>query len=207
MTHSKPKDEPLWQKLMINSAVLICLLCLFLGLVQHFVWHLPKPLPHDNSLSADGIVVTTGGQARLKAGLDLLSHNTAPYLLLSGVGQGISKQMIAQSFNLSASQRRALDCCVDLDFAAADTMGNARAASIWAKDKNLTSLLLVTSDYHMPRAALEFSHHMPDRRIILYPIIAPDLADKSWFHEWATMRLYMREYLKYIYRRIALIFA
>ena len=195
-----PLAQNLWQTLMMTVASCVILAAIFVSLLQHFVLTLPKP---DNNIDiADGIVVPTGGQARLHAGLDLLVDGRAPHLLLSGVGQGITKDMIAQSLALSPSRIAQLTCCVTLDFQAENTKGNARATQKWANDNNLSRILLVTSDYHMPRAALEFGYHLPERTIITYPVSAPDLLGKSWYSDWQTLRLYSREFLKYSLRRL-----
>ena len=202
-----PMAQKLWQNLMMIGAKLIIIIAVFLSLLQHFVLTLPQPrisadIVKNTDGIADGIVVPTGGQARLHAGLDLLADGRAPRLLLSGVGQGITKDMIAQSLALDPDRAAQLACCVILDFQAENTKGNARATQKWANDNGLSRIVLVTSDYHMPRAALEFAYHMPERTLILYPISAPDLADKSWYSDWQTLRLYSREFLKYSLRRL-----
>ena len=188
--------------LTMTGAYLLIVLAVAISLLQHFVLTLPKPLTQ--TPRADGIIVATGGQERLNAGLDLLANETAPHLLLTGVGTGITKQMIAQSLALSDAQASGFDCCVSLEFDAKDTIGNALAAKRWAAAQDVRRLILVTSDYHMPRAHLEFSYQMPTRTIIAYPIMAPDLAGKSWYSDWQTFRLYMREFLKYRLRSVAL---
>ena len=195
-----PMAQNYWQTLMMIGATLTIIIAVFFSLLQHFVLTLPKP--HNRNDSADGIVVPTGGQARLHAGLDLLDDGRAPHLLLSGVGHGITKDMIAQSLELDPDRAKQLACCVTLDFQSENTKGNARTTQKWADDNGLLRILLVTSDYHMPRAALEFSYHMPERTIISYPVSAPDLAGKSWYSDWQTLRLYSREFLKYSLRRL-----
>ncbi len=176
---------------------------LILSLLQHFVLTLPKPPA--TAPQADGIVVTTGGQARLRTGLDLLANKKAPHLLITGVGDGINKQMISRSLDLTARGDALLACCVSLEFMAKDTIGNAVAAKKWAAEKDIQTILLVTSDYHMPRAVRELAHQMPRRTIIAYPVKAPDLAGKSWYSDWQTYRLYMREFLKYHLRTLVII--
>ena len=184
----------------------LCLIAmgLFVSALQFFVLTLPKQTQKPPVV--DGIVVATGGQARLEEGLQLLANKTAPLLLLTGVGEGITKEMIAQSLVLTGDQDKILSCCVTLEFQALDTPGNAIAAKNWSQTNDIQTLLLVTSDYHMPRAALEFTTAMPDRQIIAHPIIAPDLKGKSWYSDWQIARLYSREFLKYSFRRIQLIF-
>ena len=192
-----------WQKSLIIASSLVITIAIFISILQHFVLTLPD-MP-DDIPAADGIVVTTGGQDRLAAGLDLLSQNKAPYLLLSGVGEGITKQMIKSSLALTPARAAQLDCCVALEFQAKDTKGNALATKQWADENGLSVILLVTADYHMPRAKLEFAAQMPNRTILAYPINAADLDGKSWYSDWLAMRLYIREFLKYSLRRITLL--
>ena len=182
---------------------LVIIIAVFVSILQHFVLTLPH-VP-ENTPVVDGIVVTTGGQDRLAAGLDLLSQNKAPYLLLSGVGEGITKQMIKSSLALTPERAAQLECCVALEFQAKDTKGNALATKKWADNNQLSVILLVTADYHMPRARLEFAAQMPKRTIIAYPINAADLYGKSWYGDWHVMRLYIREFLKYSLRRLTLL--
>lgn len=206
LTNTSPKDKrpTSWAGYSLQiGASLIIGAALFLSLLQHFV--LTLPTTPAKAPKADGIVVTTGGQARLRTGLDLLANQMAPHLLITGVGDGINKQMISRSLDLSASGEALLACCVSLEFTAKDTIGNAIASKLWAEEKDIETILLVTSDYHMPRAVRELAHQMPRRTIIAYPVKAPDLAGKSWYSDWQTYRLYMREFLKYHLRSLAIL--
>lgn len=197
------KRHIFWQKCLMAGSSLVIIIAVFVSILQHFVLTLPH-LP-ENTPVVDGIVVTTGGQDRLAAGLDLLSQNKAPYLLLSGVGEGITKQMIKSSLALTPDRAAQLECCVALEFQAKDTKGNALATKKWADNNQLSVILLVTADYHMPRAQLEFAAQMPRRTIVAYPINAADLDGKSWYSDWHVMRLYIREFLKYSLRRLTLL--
>ena len=184
-------------------------MAIFMTFLQFFIHHLPRHAAQDASiypLSADGIIVTTGGQARLSAGLTLLSQGYAPSLLLTGVGEGVTKEMIANSLSLPQSQRDLLACCIELEFKAADTKGNAIAANKWIKEKSLSSVIIVTAHYHMPRAMLEFTSQLKDTSIISYPIVPPDLSHKSWLTDWPSLRLYAREFVKYQIRKITILF-
>ena len=58
-------------------------------------------------------------------------------------------------------------CCVTLGFAATDTRGNAEETTEWALENNIKSLRLVTSDWHMRRAAVELRRELPsDVRLV-----------------------------------------
>ena len=87
--------------------------------LQHFVLTLPQPeagLP----ASTDGLVVPTGGQARIQEGLMLLDNNTAQRMLITGVGQTVSNKFWL-GVNLSATQLVTFWCCVDIEKTALDT--------------------------------------------------------------------------------------
>ena len=71
-------------------------------------------------------------------------------------------------------------------------MGNAAETAAWARSHGYEHLIVVTSDYHMPRALLELQAAMPDVRLSAYGVPAP--APWSGGHE---ARRWMVEYVKY----------
>ena len=99
--------------------------------LQHFVLTLPQQ-PRGALQFTDGIVVMTGGQQRLNDGLKLLNDGKAEKMLISGVGEGVNRAVLVQELGLDDSQAELLFCCVELDFTAGNTRGNATAARSWA---------------------------------------------------------------------------
>ena len=182
---------------------------IFISALQYFIYHLPADSEAENARtipSSGGIIVATGGQARLAAGLSLLSKNKAPILLLTGVGEGVTKDMIADSLALSPADRDWLSCCIELDFIAADTKGNAMAAKKWVDENKLSSVIIVTAHYHMPRAMLEFKNQLEGIAITSYAVIPPDLAQLHWLTDWPSLRLYGREFVKFQIRKLTILF-
>jgi len=57
---------------------------------------------------------------------------------------------------------------------------------------------VVTSNYHMPRAIVEFSHAMPDTHLIPFAVVGEKWRDDSWWTSAATLRLLLSEYIKYV---------
>ena len=53
----------------------------------------------------------------------------------------------------------------------------------WAKRKGFASLIVVTSDYHMPRSMVELAEAMPDMRLIAYPVSNPELHLDDWWRD------------------------
>lgn len=171
--------------------------------LQHFALTLPQP---DNSLpdKTDGLVVPTGGQARIQEGLRLLHNGVATRMLITGVGQDVSKQVLAAELKLSAGYLQTFSCCVDIDKTALDTKGNAQAALIWADARQFSSLRLVTANYHLPRAHMEFSRLLPHHTVAGWPVTPPDLQARDWYWHWPTVRLLTREYAKYLFALLPL---
>ena len=94
--------------------------------LQHFVLTLPQATTGAIQYT-DGIVVVTGGQQRLDDGLELLTAGKAERMLISGVGEGVNRAVLVQELGLDDREAGALFCCVELDFTADNTRGNAAA--------------------------------------------------------------------------------
>lgn len=200
---SNRKTSRILQGTFRNRETLLTIACLFVAFMlasfQHFVLTLPRGETDFNKLDhTDGIVVTTGGQQRLVEGLNLLVSGTTEKLLISGVGQGVNKAVLVQELNLNDQQVSALFCCVELEYGARDTRGNALAARAWIDLNGLNSIRLVTANYHMPRAEIVFSRAMPDIEIHQWAV-SPDALDvERWWQDPVIIRLLTREYAKYI---------
>lgn len=149
--------------------------------------------------SADAIVVLTGGQARVNEAVRLLEEGNAGRLLISGVHPGTTREQLAvvTSSNMPLERNS-----VDLDRHALNTAGNASETASWVRKNGFSSLLVVTSAYHLPRANAELSDALPDVSLIAYPVFSKDLNLDNWYREPATIRLLMREYVKYIVARL-----
>ena len=71
---------------------------------------------------------------------------------------------------LTPGSNRLFNCCVDLGFEAEDTVGNAQEIAAWADAKGYDSLIVVTSDYHMPRALTEIRAAAPGVELTAYAV-------------------------------------
>jgi uncharacterized SAM-binding protein YcdF (DUF218 family) len=149
-----------------------------------------KPEQH-----ADGIVVLTGGSSRVSDAMELLAAGYGKRLLISGVHPTSTASDISRSVQESQALMR---CCVDLDHSAVSTRSNASETRRWAHERGFKSLIVVTSNYHMPRAVLELTHAMPDIALIPYAVVGERWRDEPWWSNGATFRLVLSEYVKYI---------
>src|SRR5215475_4002795 len=145
--------------------------------------------------TADGIVVLTGGSSRVSDAMELLAAGYGKRLLISGVHPTIAAADISRSVQEGQGLFR---CCVDLDHSAINTRSNALETSRWVRDRGFKSLLVVTSNYHMPRAILEMSHAMPDITLIPFAVVGDKWRDEPWWSSGATFRLALSEYVKFI---------
>ncbi len=148
---------------------------------------------------AQGIVALTGAgsDARIAAAVSLLEDGYGRRVLVSGVNREASREDVR---TLSRAARRLYDCCVDLGFDAADTVGNAREAQAWAQARGFDSLIVVTADYHLPRAMLEqrAMFHGSGVRLEPYPVATPALKSSGWWRSPRAARLMVMEYSKYL---------
>ena len=171
--------------------------------LQHFVLTLPQATTGAIQYT-DGIVVVTGGQQRLDDGLELLTAGKAERMLISGVGEGVNRAVLVQQLGLDDREAGALFCCVELDFTADNTRGNAAATKQWASEHSIRSVRLVTASYHMPRALLVFAREMPHLEIYQWAVMPEDLQIQNWWFDRAMFRLLSREYLKYLAETISI---
>jgi uncharacterized SAM-binding protein YcdF (DUF218 family) len=145
---------------------------------------------------ADGIVVLTGAASRIPDAIELLNTQHGQRVLITGVHRTTTAKEIA---NLTSLNERVFKCCVDLDRSALNTVGNAIETRRWARERGFNSLIIVTSNWHMPRAMAELSHQMPETRLIPYPVVSDRIKSEPWWANSATSRLMLSEYLKYVF--------
>ena len=72
----------------------------------------------------------------------------------------------------------------------------------WAREHNFNSLIVVTSNWHMPRAMAELTRQLPDVTLISYPVISEKAKADPWWSSAETARIYLSEYLKYLFARL-----
>ncbi len=163
-----------------------------------FVWLVPtEEISLDRT--ADGIVVLTGGTSRVTDAMELLAEGRGKRLLISGVHPATSYGEIARSI---PAYERLVSCCVDLDHSAVNTVGNAVGTRRWVAERGFRSLIVVTSNYHMPRTMAELARQLPDIALIPFPVVADKQRAERWWTSALTTRLLVSEYLKYILAQV-----
>lgn len=170
---------------------------LFIGLIfGGFISFCVETALHPSSPPAlpphcDSLVVLTGGEHRITTALHLFRRHSSLYLLISGVAPHSQLHQII-SPNISSLDPASMGH-ITLGYRAISTVGNARETKEWADLHNLHHIILITSNYHMQRALLEFRYIAPNLDIIPYPVRAESL---SHFWAYRTWSILMREYTK-----------
>ena len=181
-----------------RRAVIVSVLAIaFVALAAGFVGFLSQlhGTEAKPSRTADGIVVLTGGSSRVSDAMELLADGYGQRLLISGVHPASGASDISRSLTDNQSL---LSCCVDLDRSAVNTRSNAAETRRWVHERGFKSLIVVTSNYHMPRAIVELSHAMPDITLIPYAVVGDKWREEPWWSNGATVRLLLSEYVKYV---------
>lgn len=162
-----------------------------------FADHVSRLTPRDPSPRADGIVALTGGGGtRIAAGMALLEARRGARMLISGVHPDTTDGDVEAL--TEATDLAVFDCCVDIDRRAATTLGNGRETAAWARARGYRSLIVVTSDFHMPRALMVLQSADPSLTLIPHPVPRNGAAAPPWWRDPGMVRRLAVEYPKYL---------
>lgn len=142
---------------------------------------------------SDAVVVLTGGTNRIKTGLDLMQKTNANYMLISGVNKEVSQIELFPNESEENLKK------ITLGYEALDTVGNAQEIKSWIKGKNIKSILVVTSFYHMPRSIVEIKKANKDLTIRPWTVFPKSFNESvDWIKTRYAWLLFI-EYHKYLF--------
>ena len=144
--------------------------------------------------ATDAIVVLTGGSGRLDEGLALLEKDAAEKLFISGVYKGVDVLSLLEAYG---DKPEALRRKIGIGHAE-DTIDNALETGAWAKENGVSSIRLVTSAYHMPRALLEFENAAQGLELVAHPVFPAHVKQEDWWAWPGTTGLIVGEYNKFL---------
>ena len=156
---------------MIGRLVMLVVVAWALGFMW-FAVSLPQPVYRGET---DAVIVPTGAAGRIAHGLEVLDEGKARLMLVTGVDPEVRPGEFAAEFDVSMER---MQCCISLGFDAVDTRGNAVETADWVAANEIRSLRLVTTDWHMRRAAGELRQQLPTNIRIVEDAVAsePSLA-------------------------------
>ena len=199
-----PRPRPLIRRI-ARSTIAFCgggLVLLGLG----FAWFISRvptaELPIESGSNADAIVVLTGGASRVADALELLASGRGKRLLISGTNRSTSPHEISR---LNRDFERWVRCCVDFD-RSLNTLGNAIETRRWVQAHGFRSLIVVTSNYHMPRALAEISHQLPGIALMPFAVVTDRQRAEPWWAHATMARLMVSEYAKFLFAKLRMTF-
>lgn len=178
----------------IAVLAIVAFSCWLYGLIvfaQDTAWLVPS----EDRVETDAIVVLTGGADRIKTGFELLEQGYAEKLFISGVYHGVEVRELLKRREKASDD---LECCIVLGHRAENTRGNAIETRDWLAKQGYASARLVTANYHLRRAMLEFRRAAPHIRVIGHPVVPSGRDFTRWWADGRTALLLAREYNKYI---------
>lgn len=162
---------------MIRRIASSLLLLWMLGFLWFAVF-LPRPA---GDVTTDAVVVLTGSGGRIDHGLEVLDARLAPRMLVSGVDREVRPGEFAAQYRISRARMR---CCVTLGYESVDTRSNAVESARWIAANHFTSIRLVTSDWHMRRAAFDLAQVAPPGLEVVEDAVATRPSFKVLFLEY-----------------------
>ena len=144
--------------------------------------------------AGDAVVVLTGGELRVREGFRIFTAGAGRRILISGVNRATSKLELQRRSGVTPIL---FDCCVDVDYAAQDTVGNADETRSWLQTWGFRRLVVVTSNYHMPRSLLELKRKLPGVELVPHAVVSPNYQADQWWRRPAAVKLVFTEYIKF----------
>ncbi|CAG1065177.1 hypothetical protein BAC1_00755 [uncultured bacterium] len=143
------------------------------------------------SSGADAIVVLTGGRGRTEEGLNLLRKGRSKLLILSGVHRDADLDSIFLKRVNTVEREK-----IVLEKRSGSTFENALEVRRLMEERGLSSMVLITSGYHIKRAHYTFTKVMPWTRIEAYSVSTPNFDESRWW-EGGSFGLLAAEFVKY----------
>ena len=141
---------------------------------------------------AEAIVALTGGSDRIGESIQLLKKEYAPRLFISGVNENVTGYHLLKEVEPEWKEK------IELGYWAKTTQMNALETAEWARKNKISSIILVTSFYHMPRSLLEIKETIPELKITPYAVFPQSFEENTkWIHTRYAWQLFL-EYHKYL---------
>jgi uncharacterized SAM-binding protein YcdF (DUF218 family) len=178
------------------------------ALMLAFLLAVPPAIPHllalrmpaPPSRPADAVFVLTGGEGRISAGYKAWASGAGKDLCILGAGQKVEPvHLLPEAASLSADALKH----IHVEGWSENTLENAFSAKSIVAERGYSSVLLVTSNYHVPRAYLAFRKMLPAGVVLNVLPVASDSGSRAGI-AWRWARRHFLEGWKYWGYRILL---
>ncbi len=119
-------------------------------------------------------------------------------LFISGVDDHVTRQQLLKDYANEDLRARvaASGGEIVIDQVARSTVNNAQQTASFVKARHYGSIRLITANYHMRRALIEFRHAMPDTIIIPDPVSPKEFQRGDWWTNDIARRVIFGEFHK-----------
>ncbi len=142
-----------------------------------------KPTTREGCTAAGAIVAISGGDttARTKHAVDMYKNGWAPVIIFSGAAEDKEGPSNAAAMRLDAISQGVPTTDILIEEMSENTRQNAEKTRLLLKSREINDIILVTSGYHMRRAALEFGVLTSEDNVL---IRTSPTTDKDWDWWW-----------------------
>ena len=165
----------------IRRLVSLFILLWLAGFVWFAVW---LPQPADPQMRSDAVVVLTGAGGRIGRGIETLQQGWAKRMFVSGVDREVRPNEFEAEHKVPTAL---MACCVTLGYQSVDTRSNASETARWIAANRFRSVRLVTTDWHMRRAAWELQGSLPGGTVLIRDAVPSQPSFRTLFleyHKW-----------------------
>lgn len=183
---------------MKKAIVLLTILILWFGGFIAFIWAIERGNKEECcNFKTDAVVVLTGGRDRIGTALLRLKDGLSDKVFISGVSKKVGLKEILNYYNKIELDEDEIKK-IEIGNQARNTKENAFEVNQWIENNNIQSILLITSDYHMPRSMIEIKSVNDKIEAIADPV-ASKYVSKKWWKNPKSFLFLIREYNKFLY--------
>lgn len=169
-------------------------LLILLSIVAGSVWpHFEgSRLPRAGDAPSDAVIVLAGGENRVAAGVRAWREGKARQLFIVGAGPLTTLESIVPGYeSIGDSDRRK----IHIENWSETTLENAFSVKGVVSEHGIRTMVLVTSDYHLPRAHLALADALPGSvRVTVLPVTSEWKGNNP---SWRKGKLFFLEAWKY----------
>lgn len=186
----------------ILKALLTLLVIALVSIAMLFIDFTYKTFSYrQRAVKADAIVVLAGGKGRVEEGIRLYQEGKGEWLYFIGAGPTVRKSDLYPS----KPGMRSADGVI-LEKASRNTLENAIISREMIMKKNVRSIILITSRYHMKRASILLRNSLPkDVAIYPFPVDSNNLKEAWWRHGGSFNLLFSEFYKYFVFRAFFLL--
>lgn len=159
------------------------------------------PSSRDACQAADAIVAVSGGdtQARTAEAIRLYKGGWGRFIVFSGAAADKTGPSNAEAMRRQAVAEGVPKNVILTEELSETTRQNAMKTGELLRQKNLESVILVTSAYHSRRTSLEFARYIPQIHVRSHPVATDNQWSRTWWLTPSGWQLTIQELVKIVW--------